>query len=111
LRGVEEAVREILLKGEPEVSRFNIYACRNGTEEAVGVGGVWEIGDGAVAFAGEEEATSLVEGGAGDEIPGGDWPETGRVREQGACLGSDGDLRGVRGGAGVWGEHADRIKR
>jgi hypothetical protein len=66
LGGVEEAVREILLKSEPEVSRFNIYAGRNGTEEAVSVGGVWKIGDGAIALAGEEEAAAFVERGASD---------------------------------------------
>jgi hypothetical protein len=66
LGGVEEAVREILLKSEPEVSRFNIYAGRNGAKEAVSVGGVWKIGDGAIALAGEEEAATFVERGASD---------------------------------------------
>jgi hypothetical protein len=66
LRGVEEAIGKVLLEGEPKVGRLNIYAGRNGAEEAVSVGGVWEIGDGAVAFASEEKAAAFVERGASD---------------------------------------------
>jgi hypothetical protein len=110
LRGVEEAVGKILLEGEPEVGRLNIYASGNGAEEAVGVGWVREIRDGAVALASEEEAAAFVKRGAGDQIPGGDGPEAGGVRQQGVSFWGDGDLRGVGGGVGVRGEHADRVK-
>jgi hypothetical protein len=66
LRGVEEAIGKILLEGEPEVGRLNIYTSGNGAEEAVSVGGVREVGDGAVALAGEEKAAAFVERGASD---------------------------------------------
>jgi hypothetical protein len=66
LGGVEEAIGKILLEGEPEVDRLNIYACGNGAEEAVSVGGVREVGDGAVALAGKEKAAAFVERGASD---------------------------------------------
>jgi len=81
LRGVEEAIRKILLEGEPEIGWLNIYASGNGAEEAIGVGGVREIGDGTVAFASEEKAAAFVKRGARDQIPGGDGPETGGIRE------------------------------
>jgi hypothetical protein len=111
LRGVEEAVGEILLEGEPEVGRLNIYASGNGAEEAIGVGWVRKIGDGAVALASEEKAAAFVKRSASDQIPSGDGPEAGGVRKQGVGLGGDWDLGGVRGGAGVRGEHTNGVER
>jgi hypothetical protein len=110
LRGVEEAIRKILLEGEPEVGWLNIYASGNSAEEAISVVGVRKVGNGAVALAGEEKAAAFVERGASDQIPGGDGPEAGGVREQGVSFGGDGDLRGVGGGAGVGGEYADGVE-
>jgi hypothetical protein len=110
LRGVEEAIRKVLLEGEPEVGWLDIYASGNGAEEAVGVGGVREIGDGTVALASEEKAAAFVKRGASDQIPGGDWSEAGRIGEQGVSLGSDWDLRGIGSGAGVRGEHTDGVE-
>jgi len=64
LGGVEEAVREVLLKGEPEVSRLYIYAGGDGAEEAVSVGGVREIGDRSVALTGEKKTAAFMKRGA-----------------------------------------------
>jgi len=66
LGGVEEAVGEVLLKGEPEVSWLDIYAGGDSAEEAVSIGWVREIGDGSVALTGEKKTAAFMKRGACD---------------------------------------------